>query len=354
MPPRNAFLARSLRIIQSYGVDWALAVLIALFSNFYLDRFQNIPDFDLTDTSIQYSFVAKEVFPNQTLAYILGFCFIMVVISNLILSRNMWDLHHALLGLTVAFSFTGTFVEIVRITVGRPRPGTHSKLIAFFTRRPQTSSLVVIPSQTLRMVISMDWRMLLLCAKRRLQSTSLKMGCGASLADTHVYLRLASATSAYTGLANCSFSTKEASLPSIGSFFSPLMLSIWICITRVTDHRHHFEDVTLGFFSGLIPTYVFYRQFYPPLEDPNSHLPYPPRSSSGRRTWTQPTTWFSSSADVDDGPTPLLPTNRGTDTRASVSNIGHVEAELEAGGLVTTPFNPEPSRTPSEPPLRGY
>ncbi|CAK5268413.1 unnamed protein product [Mycena citricolor] len=122
---------RALRILQSYGVDWAMAVLIALFANFFLDRFQNIPDFDLTDTTIQHSFVPKEVFPNSTLAYILVFAYVLVVISNLVLSRNMWDLHHALLGLTVAFAFMGTFVEVVRITVGRPRPDFISRCNPF-------------------------------------------------------------------------------------------------------------------------------------------------------------------------------------------------------------------------------
>jgi hypothetical protein len=120
------------------------------------------------------------------------------------------------------------------------------------------------------------------------------------------------------------------------------MVSIYICITRVTDHRHHWEDVTLGFFSGLIFTYAFYRQFYPALEDPHSDLPYPPRLAYGEisrgpsRTWG-PGQWFSSG---DDHPTPLLPTNRSH--RDSTSNLGHtsVEADLESGGLIATPFTP--------------
>jgi diacylglycerol diphosphate phosphatase/phosphatidate phosphatase len=127
--------------------------------------------------------------------------------------------------------------------------------------------------------------------------------------------------------------------------FSPLMVSIYICITRVTDHRHHPSDVALGFAVGLFPTYIFYRQFYPALEDPNCNLAYPPRhlaAESDRgpaRTWG-PRNWFST-ADRDDGPTPLLPTNRSTrGMRGSTSNLGHAEVELDSG-LIATPYASE-------------
>jgi diacylglycerol diphosphate phosphatase/phosphatidate phosphatase len=122
--------------------------------------------------------------------------------------------------------------------------------------------------------------------------------------------------------------------------FFPLMASVYICITRITDHRHHWEDVTMGFFGGIFFAYVFYRQFYPSLEDPHSNLPYPPRNSLGNgpsRSW-RPGQWFSAG---EEQPTPLLPTNRSNrEMRDSTSNLGHVEAELESGGLIPAPFNP--------------
>ncbi|KAJ7067000.1 phosphatidic acid phosphatase type 2/haloperoxidase [Mycena amicta] len=333
MPPRNAFIARSLRFLQSYGVDWVLGVLIALFANFFFDRFQHIPDFDLTDTSIQHSFIAKEVFPNSTLVFILVFCYVLLVASNLILSRNMWDLHHALLGLTVSFAFTGTFVELVRITVGRPRPDFIARCNPF--ENATNAHFFGLANLTVCQTPATDP-----IIKDGMRSFFSGHACLSSAGLGYNSLYWAGKMQLF----NQRGFTSKAWL-----VFSPLMVSIWICITRVTDHRHHFEDVTLGFFVGLIPTYVFYRQFYPSLEDPHSDLPYPLRfPPSGKRSWA-PKTWFSSTTpDVDDGPTPLLPTNRGnTDMRSSTSNLGHLEAELEAGGLIATPFDPNPdlSRT---------
>ncbi|KAJ6531845.1 phosphatidic acid phosphatase type 2/haloperoxidase, partial [Mycena capillaripes] len=246
---RHAALTRGLRILQSYGVDWVLAVLIAVFANFYLDRFQNIPDFDLTDTTIQYSFREKEVFPNTTLAYILAFSYVLLVISNLILSRNMWDLHHALLGLTVSFSLVGTFVEIVRITVGRPRPDFIARCNPF--ENATNGHFFGLANITVCQTPATD--------------PLIKDGMR-SFFSGHACLSA-------TGLGFNSFYwagklqlfNQKSYSSKAWLVFAPLMVSIYICITRVTDHRHHWEDVTLGFFSGLLPTYAFYRQFYPAL-----------------------------------------------------------------------------------------
>ncbi|KAF7327695.1 Diacylglycerol pyrophosphate phosphatase 1 Short-DGPP phosphatase [Mycena kentingensis (nom. inval.)] len=333
MPPRNAFLTRTLRILQGYGVDWILAVLIALFANFYLDRFQNIPDFDLTDTSIQHSFVEKEIFPNKTLAFILLFCWLFLIISNLILSRNMWDLHHALLGLTVAFAFMGTFVEIVRISVGRPRPDFIARCNPF--PGSKNGEFFGLANITICQTAADDP-----IIKDGMRSFFSGHACLSSTGLSFNSLYIAGKLQLF----NQKGYTSKAWL-----VFSPLMVSIYICITRVTDHRHHFEDVMLGFFLGLIPAYVCYRQFYPSLEDPNSHLPYPLRfPPSGKRSWA-PKTWFAATPEsIDDGPTPLLPMSRSNrDMRASTSNLGHgLEADLEAGGLIATPFDPslDPSR----------
>ncbi|KAJ7030450.1 phosphatidic acid phosphatase type 2/haloperoxidase [Mycena alexandri] len=327
MPPRSAILARGLRILQSYGVDWVLAVLIALVANFFLDRFQNIPDFDLTDTTIQYSFKAKEVFPNSTLAYILIFCYVLLVISNLILSRNMWDLHHALLGLTVSFAVVGTFVELVRITVGRPRPDFIARCDPFANATNGhffgLANLTVCQTSPTDPLIKDGMR---------------------SFFSGHACLSAAGLgfnTLYWAGKLQL-FNQKSYSSKA-WLVFSPLMVSIYICITRVTDHRHHWEDVTLGFFVGLLFTYTFYRQFYPSLEDPHSDLPFAPRHISAEsargpsRTWG-PRGWFSSNVEQ---PTPLLPTNRSNrEMRDSTSNLGHIDAELESGGLIATPFNP--------------
>ncbi|KAJ7104092.1 phosphatidic acid phosphatase type 2/haloperoxidase [Mycena belliarum] len=334
MPPPHPVLDRGLRILQSYGVDWLLAVLIASFSQFYLGRFQNIPDFDLTDTTIQYSFKAKEVFPNKTLGFILAFAYVLLIVSNLSLSRNMWDLHHALLGLTVAFSVMGTFEQIVRVNVGRPRPDFIARCNPFANATNGHFFGLANVTTVCQTSVTDD------LIKEGMRSFFSGHACLSAAGLGFVSLYWAGKFHLFN---RKSYTSKSWLV------FSPLMVSIYICITRVTDHRHHWEDVTVGFFLGILSSYVFYRQFYPSLEDPHCDLPFPPRLASqetGRgpsRTWG-PRQWISA---PDEQPVPLLPTSNPSrrDMRDSTSYHGHVEAELESGGLIATPFNPAEHET---------
>ncbi|KAJ7931574.1 phosphatidic acid phosphatase type 2/haloperoxidase, partial [Mycena leptocephala] len=218
-------------------------------------------DFDLTDTSIQLSFKAKEVFPNSTLAYILILSYVLLVISNLILSRNMWDLHHALLGLTASFAFVGSFDQIVRISVGRPRPDFIARCNPF--ENATNAHFFGLANVTVCQTSATD--PLMIDGMRSFFSGHACLSA-AGLAFNSLYW------AGKLQLFNQQAYTSKAWL-----VFFPLMASVYICITRITDHRHHWEDVTMGFFGGIFFAYVFYRQFYPSLEDPHSNLPYPPR-----------------------------------------------------------------------------
>lgn len=43
------------------------------------------------------------------------------------------------------------------------------------------------------------------------------------------------------------------------------------------DSRHHATDVLFGALVGTVVSYFCYRQYYPSLVSPNSHLPFAPR-----------------------------------------------------------------------------
>jgi len=329
MPARRALLVRVIRILQSYGVDWLIAVTLMLFSQLFLQKFQNISEFDLTDTSIQASFKAKQVFPDSTLVFILAFCYVLLITSNLILSRNMWDLHHALLGLTVAFSLIGITVQLVRISWGRPRPDFIARCNPF----PNATNGHFFGLANVTTVCQTPVTDPLIVDGMR------------SFFSGHACL--SSAGLGYNSLywaGKLQLFNRKAYTSKGWLVFTPLLGSIGICLTRLTDHRHHLRDVTVGFFFGLLPAYIFYRQFFPSLEDPQSYLAYPPRfaGENGRGSWTA-RGWVpsSSATPIDDGPMPLLPTNRMSREMGSSSNLGHrsVEADLMAGGLITTPFD---------------
>jgi diacylglycerol diphosphate phosphatase/phosphatidate phosphatase len=43
------------------------------------------------------------------------------------------------------------------------------------------------------------------------------------------------------------------------------------------DNRHHWQDVVVGSFLGILTAYFSYRFYYPSLSSAHAHLPYAPR-----------------------------------------------------------------------------
>lgn len=48
---------------------------------------------------------------------------ILMPVINLISTRSLWDLHSSWLGLTLSLTLTGFISHLVKVCVGRPRPG---------------------------------------------------------------------------------------------------------------------------------------------------------------------------------------------------------------------------------------
>jgi diacylglycerol diphosphate phosphatase/phosphatidate phosphatase len=58
---------------------------------------------------------------------------------------------------------------------------------------------------------------------------------------------------------------------------APMILAALIATSRVSDYRHHWQDVTAGSFMGAIFAVFAYRQYYPSLASGKSNLPFSPR-----------------------------------------------------------------------------
>ncbi|KAF9500500.1 PAP2-domain-containing protein [Pleurotus eryngii] len=254
-------LSRTIRHLLSYGLDWVLGIALAIFFNFYLDKFQHFNRFDINDTDIQYPFEGSEVVPTILLGVVILSGYVIMGIGNLAFLRSWWDLHHSMLGASVALFFTGSITQAVRITVGRPRPDFISRCLPREgTENAKPFGLVDIS------VCTAD-------------TTSLFFKEGArSFFSGHASLTAASLGFASLYLAGkLHVFNKKGHTTKVWLVFTPLFGSIFVSITRLMDHRHHWEDVTVGMLVGLLFAYIFYRQFYPSLEDPESHIPFHPR-----------------------------------------------------------------------------
>lgn len=110
-------------LILSYSIDWTTTII--LFIVFALiDKVPGFKrEFDVNDTSIQHTFAVKERVPFYA-AFLLAAIVpaaIMLMVGGVI-RRSFYDVHSSFLGLFLSLALTTTLTDIVKITVGRPRP----------------------------------------------------------------------------------------------------------------------------------------------------------------------------------------------------------------------------------------
>lgn len=55
---------------------------------------------------------------------------------------------------------------------------------------------------------------------------------------------------------------------------TPLFLAMLVAVSRTCDYHHHWQDVTIGSFIGIVIAYLCYRQYFPALNSKMSHRSY--------------------------------------------------------------------------------
>ncbi|THU93840.1 PAP2-domain-containing protein [Dendrothele bispora CBS 962.96] len=188
--------------------------------------------------------------------------------------KRWWDLHSALLALTLGYAFSGTLSQVVRISAGRPRPD-------FIARCNPSPDIVNAPVFGLANVtICQETDFVFLQDGMRSFFSGHAILAAFGFGFTSLY---------YAGKLHL-FDGKSHSvklLLTLRAFadlkwkvwlvIAPIIVAIWVCLTRVADRRHHWQDVTTGFFLGILIAFTVYRQFFPHIADPESHLCFPPR-----------------------------------------------------------------------------
>ncbi|KAJ3503975.1 hypothetical protein NLJ89_g8187 [Agrocybe chaxingu] len=252
--------ARRKRLIFSYAPDCRAGhVLSALF--FSLDSVEGYRRrFSLEDDTIRYPYAVHERVPNTALfliAVVAPFCIMPII--NIITVRSWWDFHNSSLGLILGLAITGAFTQVVKITVGRPRPDIIS--------RCQPPSGLEDPQYSLT-----DWT---ICTQ---EDVHILRDGFRSFFSGHSSL-------SFAGLGFLSFylAGKLHLFDSRGHAgkawlaLSPFMAAALVAISRTMDYRHHWQDVLVGSIVGSAFAYFSYRQYYPDLSSPLSHRPYSPR-----------------------------------------------------------------------------
>ncbi|WVO24596.1 uncharacterized protein IAS62_005964 [Cryptococcus decagattii] len=252
--------SRQWRIFISYAPDWVITIVLwALF--YLLDKINGYRRlFSVTDNSLAHPYANPERIPVWLLAVLCGIVPALLIILAAFVRRSFWDAHNGILGLILGLGLTATFTDIIKITVGRPRPDLFARCIlpADLTSNP-VHGLTSWTACT-----TTDDRMLNEGFRSFPSGHSSFAWCGM----WYLILYLA----AKMGINNRQGFTYKSWL-----LLAPLSCATLVAISRTMDYRHHATDVIAGAVIGLLGGWYAYRQYYPPISDPLAYKPYSPR-----------------------------------------------------------------------------
>ncbi|KAH9001351.1 PAP2-domain-containing protein [Lactarius akahatsu] len=248
------------KLLISYAPDWILT--IALSVAFYLldkvDGFKR--EFSVSDTSLRHPYAIHERVPNTSL-YVIAFVAPLVLqwVINLLTTRSLWDAHNSALGLVLSLSLAGAFTQVVKVTVGRPRPDIIDRCQpnAGTVDPPFGLSSAAICHQSDRHILNDGFR---------------------SFPSGHSSLSFAGLTflSLYIAGKLLLFDSRGHA-PKVWLSVLPLFGAALVAVSRTMDYRHHWQDVVAGSCLGILTAYFSYRLYYPSLSSEVAQLPFSPR-----------------------------------------------------------------------------
>jgi len=250
---------RKWRIFYSYLPDWILTIIV--WGLFYLldkvDGFRQV--FSVTDERLAHEYTLHERVPVWLLAVTCGLVpGLVIVLTGLVYRRSFWDAHAGVLGFILSLGLSVTLTNIMKITVGRPRPD-------LFGRCQLPSDLTSNPLHGLT-----SWRV---CTRTDLLKDgfrSFPSGHSSFAWAGMWYLIL-------FGAAKMRISNRKGYTWKSWLLVAPLCCAILIAISRLMDYRHNPTDVIAGGILGVLVAWYGYRQYYPPIDAPQSYKPYSPR-----------------------------------------------------------------------------
>ena len=171
-------------------------------------------------------------------------------VLHYIFTRNYNDLKAALLGHSLACGLNGLLVDIIKLTVGRPRPD-------FFFR----------------------------CFPDGIMNSEMKCtGDHWQVIDGRKSFPSGHSSFSFAGLGFLAFYligkfkifTEEGRGVSYRIFlsFTPFVIALLVAISRTMDYHHWWQDVTVGSIIGILLAYFTYRQYFPQLNSRHPNLDY--------------------------------------------------------------------------------
>ncbi|KAG0036131.1 hypothetical protein BGZ82_004648 [Podila clonocystis] len=293
--------ARTKALCRSYFQDWGL-VLVVLVAFGFIDQIEPYHrQFSVTDKSIQHPFAKQESVPVWMLA-VVAFAVPAVLMSGIAVfyKRSYTDVHNALLGLMLTQSLVLIVTDSIKIAVGRPRPDFLDRCLSIYDNEAAGTPIGPLTDPINMLSTSA------ICTHQDLLRDGFK-----SFPSGH-----SSFSFGGLGFLAMYIAGKVHLFDERGHIYkslvvlAPIIGASLIATSRVSDYRHHWEDVTVGSFIGAVAAVFSYRQYYPSLAALKSDSPFKPR--------------------VNDDMLPSLPTHIGERYRDDDDEEGVARGSVDA------------------------
>lgn len=194
--------------------------------------------------------------PTQCLWIMVALLPISAVFLNYMFQKSRDDFWAAIQVITLALPLNGVITNIIKLTVGRPRPDFASRcwpdgdvpepsLITFPLSCPGDPDTIIEGRKSFPSGHS-----------------SFSFACWGFL-----FLYISGKLGTFRG------DSKPATSLKLLVSVSLLMVPLVIAISRTADYHHHWQDVSVGSLLGLGIIWMVYLQYYPSISSPDSDIP---------------------------------------------------------------------------------
>ena len=220
----------------------------------------------------------------------------MLILHNAVTRSSAHKHHVTILGFAIALVLTSFLTDLVKNTVGRPRPDLLARCKPAADAPRDTLVTIAVCTEPAHHKLHDGWR-----SFPSGHSSFSFAGLG------YLSLFLAGQLSIFAHGVTAPYQT-EAETTAAGSSLrhhpegggaeklvradlgrallclTPLLGAAWIAISRCQDYRHDVYDVSVGALLGWTVAYWSYRRYWPRVSSPRCHEPYagPPAADGAR------------------------------------------------------------------------